>query len=246
MRSTMRSSRWWLTLLVALVAMAVTASLGRWQLSRADQKLALQKTIQVQMDAPVLTERDLELTPASWGELHRRVSLQGYWMHQHTVFLDNRVYNGRAGFWVLTPLLLDDQTAVLVQRGWVPRDLRDVQAVPSLAQPQELIRIQGRLSAPPSKWLELQSPEVTPSSGASQIRHNIDISQWRQLWGYSIAAVVLQTDPSDAQLVRDWPMPASTASTNQGYAFQWFALCATLAALTLWFLFIRPMRHGPN
>ena len=196
MRSTMGSRRWWLTLLIALVAMAVTASLGRWQLSRADQKLALQKTIQAQMDAPVLTERDLELTPASWGE--------------------------------------------------VPRDLRDVQAVPSLAQPQELIRVQGRLSAPPSKWLELQSPEVTPSSGASQIRHNIDIAQWRQLWGYSIAAVVLQTDPSDAQLVRDWPMPASTASTNQGYAFQWFALCATLAALTLWFLFIRPMRHGPN
>ena len=62
-------------LLVAVLAMAITASLGRWQLSRADQKLGLQRQMQAQMDESVLTERDLEITPALWGEMHRRVSL---------------------------------------------------------------------------------------------------------------------------------------------------------------------------
>ena len=231
-------------LLVAVLAMAITASLGRWQLSRADQKLGLQRQMQARMDEPVLTERDLEITPALWGEMHRRVSLEGYWMHQHTIFLDNRVHQGRPGFWVMTPLLLDDKTAVLVQRGWVGGDVRDIRAVPKLSQPKELARIQGRLAPSPSKWLSLGQKEDEAASGASQIRHNIDVSQWRQLWGYSVVAVVLQTDPSDAELLRDWPMPASTASTNQGYAFQWFAMCATLFALTLWFLFIRPMQIG--
>jgi surfeit locus 1 family protein len=246
MRTSIGTTRWWFLLLVAVLAMAATASLGRWQLSRADQKLGLQQQIEAQMQAPVLTERDLEVTPALWGEMHRRASLEGYWMHQHTIFLDNRVHDGKPGFWVMTPLLLDDKNAVLVQRGWVAADVRDIRAVPKLSQPKQLIRIQGRLTPPPSKWLSLGQQEGDAASGASQIRHNIDISQLRQLWGYSIVAVVLQTDPSDAELLRDWPMPASTASTNQGYAFQWFAMCATVFALTLWFLFIRPMRHGSH
>jgi surfeit locus 1 family protein len=243
-RSTIGTPRWWLCVIATLLAMAVTASLGRWQLERAQQKLDLQHAIEAQISAPVLTEQDLELTPASWGEIHRRVSLQGYWMHQHTLFLDNRLDQGRAGFWVMTPLLLDDQSAVLVQRGWVPRDAHDLSAVPQLSQPKELTRIQGRLIPAPSKWLELKEPEASPDSGTSQIRHNIDITQLRQHWGYSIVAVVLQTDPSDGELKREWAMPANTVGTHQGYAFQWFAMCAAVFVIALWFLIIQPLRHG--
>jgi surfeit locus 1 family protein len=144
----------------------------------------------------------------------------------------------------MTPLLLDDQSAVLVQRGWVPLDGKDLSAVPRLSEPKELVRIQGRLIPPPSKWLDLQDPESMPESGTSPIRHNIDITQLRQRWGYSIVAVVLQTDPSDAEMKREWSMPASTAGTNQGYAFQWFAMCAAVCVMALWFLIIQPLRHG--
>jgi surfeit locus 1 family protein len=243
-RSKIGSTHWWVWVVVTLLIMAVTASLGRWQLDRAQQKLDLQHAIEEQLSAPVLTEQDLEITPALWGEIHRRVSLQGYWMHQHTLFLDNRIEQGRAGFWVMTPLLLDDQSAVLVQRGWVPLDPKGISAVPKLSEPKELVRIQGRLIPPPSKWLELNGSEATPESGTSQIRHNIDITQLRQLWGYSIVAVVLQSDPSDAEMKREWKLPASTVGTNQGYAFQWFALCAAVFVIALWFLIIQPLRHG--
>jgi surfeit locus 1 family protein len=244
MRRKIGESSWWAWLMLALLAMAGTASLGRWQLHRAQQKLDLQHAIEEQLGAPVLTEQDLEVTPALWGEIHRRVSLQGYWMHQHTLFLDNRIDQGRAGFWVMTPLMLDEKLAVLVQRGWVPVDVKDMAAVPKLSQPKESVRVQGRLIPPPSKWLDLQRPEATPESGVSQIRHNIDITQLRQLWGYSIVAVVLQTDPSDAEMKREWSMPASTVSTHQGYAFQWFAMCAAVFVIALWFLIIQPLRHG--
>ncbi len=246
MRIKIGSPRWLAWAILALLLMGATASLGRWQLNRAQQKLDLQHAIEEQLSSPALTEQDLEVTPALWGEIHRRVSLQGYWMHAHTLFLDNRTDQGRAGFWVMTPLLLDDKSAVLVQRGWVPRDTQDVSAVPKLSEPKELTRIQGRLIPPPSKWLDLQGSEATPESGASQIRHNIDISQLRDQWGYSILAVVLQTDPSDAEMRREWAMPASTAGTNQGYAFQWFALCVAVFLMALWFLIIQPLRHGSN
>ena len=243
MRSTIGTGRWWLLAILALSAIVTTASLGRWQLSRADQKQALQNAIDGQMAAPVLSEKELEQEPALWGELHRRVSLEGFWLHRHTLFLDHRIYQGRPGFWVLTPLLLDEKTAVLVQRGWAPADVRDIRAEPKVPVPGELVRIQGRLSQPPSRWLELDSQTPAPT-GSSRIRHNIDISELRQQWGLSVAAVVLQTDPTDAELVRDWPMPSSTAHTNWGYAFQWFAMSAALLLLSIWTLIIRPLRHG--
>jgi len=243
MRSTIGTGRWWLLVVLALAAIVTTASLGRWQLARADQKQSLQRDIDEQMAAPVLSEKDLEQEPALWGEMHRRVSIEGFWMHRHTLFLGNRIHQGRAGFWVLTPLLLDEKTAVLVQRGWAPADLRDVRAEPQVPEPSALVRVQGRLAPPPSRWLEL-SPQTPAPTGSSRIRHNIDISELRQQWGVSIVAVVLQTDPSEPELVRDRPAVAATASTNLGYAFQWFAMSATLLLLCLWTLIIRPLRHG--
>ena len=241
----MRSGRWWLTLLIAVVAMAVTASLGRWQLSRADQKLALQKTIQAQMDAPVLTERDLELTPASWGELHRRVSLQGYWMHQHTVFLDNRVYNGRAGFWVLTPLLLDDQTAVLVQRGWIPRHQQDRTLLAPIGTEEGLVRVNGRIAQGPSEVMGLGENETTAqTSGQSPIRQNLNVAAFGNELGISIAATVLQTDADAEGLQRSWPEITAGVEKHWGYAFQWFALAVLQLMLYFWYQWIKPYRHA--
>ena len=244
MRSGLGSGRWWLMLVLAVVGIFILASLGRWQLSRADQKLALQAAIDEQVQAPVLSEKELTAEPALWGELHRRVSIEGFWMHRHTLYLDHRSYQGRNGFWVLTPLLLDDKTAVLVQRGWVPRDPGNAQAVPPVPEPTELVRVQGRLAAPPSKWMDLNGGETPVATGSSRIRQNIDVSELRQQWGVSVVAVMLQTDPSDAELIRDWPMPAGTASTNQGYAFQWFAMSVALLLFSFWSLIIRPLRHG--
>ena len=56
---------------------------------------------------------------AAAGLLHRPVILHGHWLAAATVYLDNRQMNGRPGFYVLTPLQLDDRPeVVLVQRGW--------------------------------------------------------------------------------------------------------------------------------
>ena len=49
-----RNWRFWLVTLLALAAVLVTASLGRWQLSRAAQKLALQAAIDERQRQPAL------------------------------------------------------------------------------------------------------------------------------------------------------------------------------------------------
>ena len=56
-------------------------------------------------------------------------------------------------------------------------------------------------------------------------------------------SVVQIGEPSEG-LLRDWPVPASGADKNYGYAFQWWALCAVIFILYVWFQFIAPRRRA--
>jgi len=245
-----RTLRWWVVTLSALVAMGVTASLGRWQLSRAEQKQAQQAVLDARADEPELDHDDLQALQYPLPEtlMHRRVFVQGFWRPQYTVWLENRSHHGQAGYWVLTPLQLDADTAVLVQRGWAPRISQDRTVLPPVQTSLEVVEVEGVLSAGPSRLLslgeEVAGESVTTASGSSKIRQNLTLEQFRQDSGIPVLAYVIQTDDDDEGLRRDWPAVGSTADKNLGYAFQWFALCALLFVLTLWFQFIQPARHA--
>ena len=47
-------------------------------------------------------------------------------------------------------------------------------------------------------------------------------------------------------LQRQWPAPAADVSKNQGYALQWFALCALITGLYVWFQLLRPRFARPH
>lgn len=234
----------WVTLAM-MVGVGVTVQLGFWQLSRADQKQARHDAIVAQQSAPVLSMDALLNSPELFTQMHRRVQLQGRWLSEHTVYLDNRPMQGRAGFWVVTPLALNERTTVLVQRGWIPRNSLDRLQLAPIETPAGVVTLQGRLAPPPSLLLSLGS---TPEDGslasrASNIRQNLNIDQMADQVGVHFSGTVLQTDPASEGLVREWPEIASGIDKNLAYAFQWFALAAVQFILYLWFQFITPYRH---
>ena len=115
--------------------MAATASLGLWQLDRARQKTELQAAMLSRAEQPALGNAELLAKTDDAVLVHRSVQLQGRWLPQHSVFLENRQMNGRTGFFLVTPLRLSgSERAVLVQRGWLPRDFNDRTRVPDAAK----------------------------------------------------------------------------------------------------------------
>lgn len=230
--------------MATLITMAVTASLGFWQLSRAAEKQALEDLIDQRSGMAPWTGRDLQQVDAVHEGMHRAARLTGEWQPQATVFLDNRPMNGRSGFIVVTPLLLQGQSqAILVQRGWVPRNFTDRTSVPPIATPSGQVTIEGRLAPPPSHLFELGQAEPGP------IRQNIDLPAFAQETKlHLVNASLLQTAPPASEFERDWPRFAAGVQKHQGYAFQWFAMCATAALLYVWFQIISPRRklhsHG--
>lgn len=232
-------TRFWIVTLAAVLMAALTFSLGQWQLDRAAQKAALQSSLDRQAMQPVLGNTDLT-GPADLAALKdRRVQLTGQWQGAHTVYLDNRPMNQRPGFWVLTPLRLEgSDKAVLVQRGWIPRDFQDRSRLAAIETPAGLVTLQGRMAPAPGKLYEFAGASVGP------IRQNLDIAEFRAETGLPfVQAVVIETGAASQGLLREWPAPNVGVDKHYGYAFQWFGLCALVIGLYAWFQWFLPRRR---
>jgi surfeit locus 1 family protein len=229
--------RAWVLLAAALLGSGGTARLGLWQLDRAAQKLALQADTDHRGTLPALGLQELARDAAhALAQEHRRVVLQGHWLPAHAIFLDNRQMQGRVGFVVVMPLQLDDGTALLVQRGWQPRDFVERARIAAPPTPAGAVRVEGRLARDPARLYEFAGAPDGP------IRQNLKIESFARESGLPLRPVsVLQEAPADADgLLRDWPRPAANVQMHYGYAFQWFALSLLIAGLYVWFQFLRP------
>ena len=234
-------------LLAAVGLTLVTARLGWWQLDRAAEKQALERQRLEQAAQPVLAGEDLPRSAdAAQPLLQRRARLQGRWQADATVALENRPMGGRVGFYIVTPLQLADGSAVLVQRGWIPRDLQDRTRLAPFDTPAADVSVQGRIAPRVPRLYELGE------AGTGTVRQNLDSEAFATERGLRLRPWVLIQDgdpgaPPDG-LQRDWPVAGSGVDKHHGYAFQWFALSALTLGLLVWFQFLRPARpdHAPE
>ena len=126
-------------------------------------------------------------------------------------------------FFVVTPLRLADGSAVLVQRGWAPRDVLDRDAAAdACATPDGEVEIAGRIAPPPARLFEFEPARSGP------IRQNLDLGRIRARDRRAPAAAVGAADRSDGATTacaRRLAASAGGRHKHHGYAFQWFALC---------------------
>ncbi len=236
-----RSRRSWVVTAAAVAVAVGTARLGVWQLDRATQKQALQALIDARAALPPLDAQALARTAdEALAQHYRGVRIEGRWVAGATIFLDNRQMRARPGFFVVTPLALDDGTAVLVQRGWVGRDARDRSLLPALPLAPGRVVLQGRIAPPPQRLYEFDAEATGP------IRQNIDLDAFAHETRQTLRPLSIQQtagDDSGGVLLRDWPSPSVDVHKNYGYAFQWFALACLVTGLYVWFQLIRPRRR---
>ena len=228
---TWKRSGWVLS--AAVVVVAVTTRLGFWQLGRAEEKIAWQAKVDAMATQPELLSVNLEAQPDGWKQTHRRVRLQGTWLADKTVLLDNRNHRGQAGFWVLTPLQWQPGEVVWVQRGWVARDPVSASRALSFQTPGHSVEIIGRIADSPTPMTVLKNSEPIENNGMP-IRNNLDLAGMQALVSVPVRGFVVQLGEDSDGLRRDWPVVSATADKNKAYAFQWFALSALAAGLYVW------------
>ncbi len=220
----------WVPFLAAALVVVIGVSLGNWQVRRAEQKLALQQQMLVRAELDPVKSN--ELAPAQAPEEFRRVVAKGEFIASWAVYLDNRPYQGRAGFYLLMPFkLVGSEQSVLVMRGWFPRDASHREHIPTIAVPEGVIQIEGRVRASTGKLLQLgEAAALQPRS----IVQNVDVAEFARASKLSLQTFIIeQTNDAADGLVRDWPIPSVGIDKHKGYAFQWYSLALVAAVFFL-------------
>jgi surfeit locus 1 family protein len=108
---------------ISVPAFLVLLGLGFWQLERLHWKEGLIAAREAAVTAPA-TELPHSAAEAATMEF-RHVRATGEFLNDHEFFLGASNEAGTTGFHVITPLRLADGRVLLVDRGWIPGNLKD-------------------------------------------------------------------------------------------------------------------------
>lgn len=246
-------------LLLLFISSAITVSLAIWQFGRAEQKQQLLTNLAKDHVMALLTEADISYasTVDINANAYRGIRLRGQWLSDATIYLENRQYQGRPGFWVLTPLVAKN-VDVLVIRGWVPRDGQSRQRIPSYATAVGEVCVQGRLLP---KIPEVFQLGKNPDIRAGGIRLNVSVAEYSAWLGqnlkqsvkHNLHPMVIQQTQAICEgepalstvdgLSREVTLDRTdiNPSKHTGYAWQWLLL-----TLLQWVYFFWPKLKSIN
>lgn len=232
--------RWtphWGMVVLVLLLMSLTISLGFWQLQRAGEKRTLLAEHQTRSAQPPL-DISTGLPPADEHLRYREVTLAAKLDNERVFLLDNRPRRGQQGYEVhvlATALDRDGNPTgftILVNRGWIGTGL-DRQQLPSIPAVPGLVRLRGYLYQPPSAAIVL-ADDAWPADEWPLVVQSVDPERVAQHLGVDLAPYTLRLAPADlAALEADWPIVIDGPAKHLGYAVQWFSMAAVLLLLAV-------------
>ena len=215
--------KWIVGHLLAVVAIVVFVAMGFWQLRRLADRQAFNELLTERATAtarPLVevmgefdTQEDLEL---------RSVEITGGYVPAEELILLARSHNGLSGHHVLTPLYLEDGSAVIIDRGWVGIDL-DRPGLAEFAPPGGDVTVSGVLRKTETRG---SFGPIDPASGTLERVARVDLDRIDQQVAADLLPVYVQLlsqqPEQEGGLPITVPLPAPSEGPHRGYAVQWF------------------------
>lgn len=218
----------WLPPIATIVGIALTAAAGYWQLGRAHEKESLQQAYdRGTSHAPIR----LTAMPASAGDVRMSlVEVEGEFVPNGVVLLDNKTRRGVAGYEVIMPLRIGGSPMhVLVNRGWIAAGPERAR-LPDFSTPRSAVKVTG-MAVVPGRFLELSKVEDN-----GQVWQNLTVDRYAARTGLVIQPfVVQQHNEVDDGLLRSWERPDFGVAKHYAYALQWFSFCGLIAFIYAFF-----------
>jgi surfeit locus 1 family protein len=210
--------RWFVCLVLVLAIAAACIRLGFWQLNRLRDAETAERRRAARLHIPV-ARLTPELGSSDAGE--RRVEADGRYDVGRQIVLEARSNKGRPGRQLLTPLVLDDGTAVIVNRGWIPSS-----ADPSSAAPPPGPATVSGVLLPPERSGGFGGKQRL---SAARVLVRIDLDAIGRSVPYGILPLWLlleKQDPPSGDLPVVAPLPEHEDPPHLSYAIQWFLFAA--------------------
>jgi surfeit locus 1 family protein len=222
------------TTVLVILGTVLCIRLGIWQLDRLDQRRTFNAHVEAMWAAPAIT------LPEEMGDFHletmeyRSVQAQGEYDFSSQVVLRNQYNEDEYGYHLLTPLVIGEGIAVIVDRGWIPAEGNDhpddwriydtefiyVNLSGIVRQGQDRPDIGGR-----------PDPTLGPNQNGLDFWNNVNLDRFTDQMSYQLLNVYIQLDPKDEK--KSPPIPFQpeielSEGPHLGYAGQWFTFAAIL------------------
>ncbi len=223
--------------LVFCCLVSVLIALGFWQLGRAAEKQAF-----LQLEAQRSSNGNLQISAQIPDNVesvrYRKATVEGRYDISHQVLIDNQMKAGKAGYYVLTPFIVDGmKKAVLVNRGWIPLS-QNRSLLPDVQFKGSETTLKGRINSFPSVGIKLQGAEVPTQSWPTLVQV-VDVNVLAKAIGYPLFRFQLELDQEQTNgYQRDWSgSTIMLPEQHTAYAVQWFGLAFTLSVIFVWYIF---------
>lgn len=227
------SKRWIFSTILAVLGAALCVRLGIWQLDRLDQRRTFNAHVEAMWAASTLDLPKEAQSEELTGMEYRAVRASGVYDFKHEVILRNQYWNDQYGYHILTPLVFEDGSAVLVDRGWIPAEDNappaslGQYAVPAQAELSGIIRLgheKPQVGGHPD-------PTLAPGQERLDVWNNVNLVRLEEQMPYKLLPVYIQLDMQEGDTTPPIPFQPElelTEGPHLGYAGQWFTFAAIL------------------
>ncbi|ROV93232.1 hypothetical protein VPNG_09563 [Cytospora leucostoma] len=232
--------------LIILAIIPVTAFvLGSWQVKRLEWKTELIAKCEDRLVQPPLPLPP-RVDPGAVEDFdYRRVEAYGRYRHDQEMLVGPRMRDGEDGYMVITPLERKDEgegSTVLVNRGWIPKRLKDQRRRSRDSLPEGEIHVEGLLRKPWKK--NMFTPDNRPDKGEFYFP---DVYQMASLTGSQPIWIEATMDPNYMQILEyeqkgiplGRPAEVNLRNNHAQYIFTWYSLCFA-TSIMLWMIVKKP------
>ena len=215
--------------LLCILGVILMVYLSLWQFHRLDDRKAFNREVTERSSLSVVDVSTLDISdPAAvqW----RPVGAKGTYLPDEQVLIVNRSQGGVAGMNVLTPLLLDDGRAIIVNRGFIA-----LNTTPPAA-PSGEVKVVGLLRSTEART----TGQAREASGELTEFFRLDIARLQEQIEpelLNVALVAEVSEPADSTTLLPVSSPELSEGSHLSYAIQW--LIFATAVIVGWILAVR-------
>lgn len=223
--------RWFAYAALTAAFGAACVGLGIWQLDRREETVAEISRVQANYDAaPVALDvlvpsPDSDDPEAEW----RPVLVEGTYAVADQVLVRNRSSNQGPGFEILTPLVTEDGTVFVVDRGWIDKDVTGPGPAAVPAPPGGTVLVTARLRT--------SERSIPGQSASGNLVPTIELGALANRWGvpvYSQFYGEMMSESPSADAGAPLAQPSTSEGNHLSYAFQWMAFAVLGIIALLW------------
>ena len=224
---------WLLTTVLVLVGSAICVRLGFWQLDRLEQRRNFNAHVEAMWAAaPLSLPDDIGLNLEEME--YRAVCIIGEYDYGNQIALRNQYWRDQFGYHLITPMMMSNGQAIMVDRGWIPATENDLQADWSIFnEPMNTSEVCGiiRLGRDKPDVGGRPDPTLSPGEEKLLVWNNVNLARLGEQVPNLISNVYIQVDENESDDMPPIPYQPEielSEGPHLGYAGQWFTFAAIL------------------